>query len=107
MRSSGPDGDRPSKTRQVSVAREAGKGWGRFLTLHRASRRPKEARKVTLYRVKRLCDLALAETTARFGVSSYGSVAWATHQVRTAVHPDVTKRRRVHRIEQELNQPKA
>ena len=48
----------------------------------------------------------LAETAARVGVSSYGTVAWASLLVRTASNTDANLRRRLERIDQELNQPK-
>lgn len=70
------------------------------------SRRPKEAWKVALHRVKRLSDVTLAETPARFWVSRDGGVPWATHRVQTAAQADTAMRRRLHRIERKLNQPK-
>lgn len=51
------------------------------------------------------CDLTLAETATRLKVGGYGRVAWATYQVRTAMQADAALRRRVHRVEQGLNQP--
>ena len=68
--------------------------------------RGNEARKMAMYLVTRRCDLTLAETAVRFGVSSYGTVAWACYQVRAAVQADPRVGRRLHRMEQHLNQPK-
>lgn len=42
----------------------------------------KDACKVAMYLVKRLCDLMLQETAGHFGVESYGVVGWACAQVR-------------------------
>ncbi len=65
-----------------------------------------EARKVAMYLVQRLCDLTLAETAARFGRVSYGTVAWACHQVRTRGASDRRFQRQLQRIQNEVNQPK-
>jgi hypothetical protein len=42
-----------------------------------------------MYLVKRLCDLTLQETTAHFGVESYGVVGWACAQVRAKQTTDL------------------
>ena len=42
----------------------------------------REARKVAMYLVKRLCDLTLQETANEFGVTSYGTIGWAYAQVK-------------------------
>lgn len=65
-----------------------------------------DPRKVAMSLVRRLCDLTLAETAARFGVGSYGMVAWVAHEVGTAVRTDAALHRRPHHIEQALNQSK-
>ncbi|MFQ5932780.1 MAG: helix-turn-helix domain-containing protein [Nitrospiraceae bacterium] len=65
-----------------------------------------EARKVATYLVKRCCDLTLQETATRLGVGSYGTIAWACHQVRARRAADRRLRRQVERLEHELNQPK-
>ncbi len=64
----------------------------------------REGRKVAMYLVKRLCDVTLQETAGHFGVTSFGSVAWACHQVRTAMAKDQEMRRRVQRIERAVKQ---
>ncbi len=58
-----------------------------------------DARKVAMYLVKRLCDLTLQETAARFGVKSYGVVGWACSQVRAKQAEDDRFKKRVARVE--------
>jgi REP element-mobilizing transposase RayT len=76
-------------------------------TLRRSRRgHPQDARKVAMYLVHRLCDLTLAETARRFGVSSYGTVAWACHHVGTRIATEGRWHRQVAQIEQAFSQPK-
>jgi chromosomal replication initiation ATPase DnaA len=76
-------------------------------TLRRGRRgHPQEARKVAMYLVHRLCDLTLSETATRFGVSSYGTVAWACHHVGERIATEEHWHRQVTQIEQALSQPK-
>ncbi len=65
-----------------------------------------ETQKVAMYLVTRLCELTLAETAARFGGVSYGTVAWACHQVRTRAASDRHFQRQLQRIQSHVNQPK-
>ncbi len=67
---------------------------------------PQDARKIAMYLVHRLCDLTLAETARRFGVTSYGTVAWACHQVGTRIATEGPWYRQVTRIEQAIAQQK-
>jgi len=65
-----------------------------------------DARKVAMYLVRQLCDLTLPETAARFGVTSYGTVAWACHEIRKDVSQKGQLYRHVQTIERDFSQPK-
>ena len=52
-----------------------------------------------MYLVKRLCDLTFQETTAHFGVESYGVVGWACAQIRAKQTADQPFKKRVAQME--------
>lgn len=68
--------------------------------------RSNEARKVGMYLVRRKCDLSLKEVAERFGVSSYGVVGWAYHEVRLKMDTEKGLRKRVERIIDIISQQK-
>jgi REP element-mobilizing transposase RayT len=68
--------------------------------------RSNEARKVGMYLVRRHCDLSLKEVAERFGVSSYGVVGWACHEVRMKMGTDEGFRKKVERINDIISQQK-
>ena len=68
--------------------------------------RENEARKVAMYLVRRCCDRTLEETAMLFGIRSYGTVGWASHEVQSKVEGEREFRGRVEKIIQKVQQPK-
>ncbi len=57
-----------------------------------------ESRKVAMHLVKRLCDLTLQETAKEFGVTSYGTIGWASAQVKMRQAKDKGFERQINRV---------
>ncbi len=106
--------EHPRHERQVrrpaveTVLRGVARGYGVPVGELRAGRRghPSEPRKVAMYLVRKLCDLTLREAAAHFGVSNYGTVGWACHQMRNGLQTSGPLRRRLQGIERVICQPK-
>jgi putative transposase len=99
-------GSRPSVDKVVNMVAEA---YGIKLeeVVNGRRGRNNESRKVGMYLVRRLCDLSLKEVAERFGVSSYGVVGWAYHEVRAKMGSDKAFRKRVERIAEIISQQKS
>ena len=55
-----------------------------------------------MYLVRRCCDRTLEETAMLFGVRSYGTVGWASHEVQSKVDGEREFRGRVEKIIQKI-----
>jgi len=82
--------------RQYKVAREE---------IFRATRgRENEARKVTLYLVKRCCDRTLAEMAQYFGIGNYSTVSWSCRAIATRMVKEKNLRDRIEAIMASIHQ---
>ncbi|MBI2985706.1 MAG: transposase [Deltaproteobacteria bacterium] len=98
-------GVRPSVDRVMSETAEVyGTDVGALVKCGRGKER--EARKVAMYLVNRLCGLTLQQTAEQFGIGSYGAVGWACHGVRSKLESDNRFRKEVERIEAKVYQQK-
>jgi len=74
----------------------------------RISRRGEEneGRKVTMYLLKRLCDMTLGEVAREFGVKSYGTVDWECHGISLKCEVNSKYRRQIENLQTTICQPK-
>jgi len=74
----------------------------------RTSRRGEEneGRKVTMYQMKRLCDMTLGEVARVFGVKSYRTVGWACHGISLKREVNSKYRRQIENLQTTICQPK-
>ena len=82
--------------RQYKVTREE---------IFRATRgRENEARKVTLYLVKRCCDRTLPEMAQYFGIGSYSTVSWSCRAIASRMVKEKNLRDRIEAIMASIHQ---
>ena len=73
--------------------------------IFRATRgRENEARKVTLYLVKRCCDRTLAEMAQYFGIGNYSTVSWSCRTIATRMVKEKNLRDRIDAIMASIHQ---
>ncbi len=96
---------RPSAER---VLKEVAQVYGKAVDDLRTGRRGEEneGRKVAMYLMKRLCDMTLGEVAREFGVKSYGTVGWASHEINSKCEVNSKYHRQIENLETAICQPK-